>query len=114
MFRLPERLPDLDTAQQHCGTDLANAWAHGNNVIIEPWREGGDGGDTLEPPVPPDLGQLEGPLSSASLRGPQDAPTGCAEAAERRDLLAYDAVRQAWTALARPSGTPAHPFRWAR
>jgi len=109
MFRLPARLLDLDTAQQYCDTDLATAWAHDNNVMVELWREGGDGGgdwededgegrltsiipvraqlaggdlrllylgwllsvqagmiddDALEPPVPPNLGTLEGPLSS--------------------------------------------------
>jgi hypothetical protein len=111
MFRLPARLLDLDTAQQYCSTDLAQAWEHGENVIVELWRDDEDGGgdwedededgegrltsiipvraelaggdlrllylgwllsvqagviedDALEPPVPPNLRMLEGPLSS--------------------------------------------------
>ena len=42
MFRLPARLLDLDTVHQYCSTDLANAWAHGDNVIVELWRDDED------------------------------------------------------------------------
>jgi hypothetical protein len=111
MFRLPSRLLDIGTAQEYCVSDLAVAWTHGKNVIIELQCESEDGGgdwddeggegrlasiiparaqlaggdlrllylgwllsawegrladDELEPPVPANLGSLEGPLSSVA------------------------------------------------
>jgi hypothetical protein len=44
MLRLPARLLDLDTAQQYCITDSAEAWTSGDNVIIGLSRQDEDGG----------------------------------------------------------------------
>ncbi|MDQ3577714.1 MAG: hypothetical protein M3443_08980 [Actinomycetota bacterium] len=35
MFRLPTRLLDYDTAEQYCLGDSANAWLHGDHVILD-------------------------------------------------------------------------------
>jgi hypothetical protein len=43
MLRLPARLLDLDTAQQYCITDSADAWTSGGNVTIVLGRQDEDG-----------------------------------------------------------------------